>query len=115
MPTPSYICLSQTKYTPDAMLCAEQIQIGSWNTQERWLHSGCVMSKTAARYPSRVTGLTAGVYSGENWILTAGVYSGENWIGPRENRVPDRECDQGYMQSRLESQLGHHRRDSSLH
>ena len=47
--------------------------------------------------------------------LTPGVYSGENWIGLREKRVPDRECDQGYMQSRLEGQLGQHRRDRSLH
>ena len=46
--------------------------------------------------------------------LTPGVYSGVNWIGPREKRVPDRECDQGYMQYRLEGQLGQHRRDRSL-
>ena len=47
--------------------------------------------------------------------LTPGVYSGVNWIGLREKRVPDRECDQGYMQSRLEGQLGQHQRDRSLH
>ena len=37
--------------------------------------------------------------------LTPGVYSGVNWIGLREKRVPARECDQGYKQSRLEVQL----------
>ena len=30
--------------------------------------------------------------------LTPGVYGGEKWIGPRERRVPERECDQDYMQ-----------------
>ena len=49
------------------------------------------------------------------WGLTPGMYSGVNGIGLREKRVPDRECDQGYMQSRLEGQLGQHRRDTSLH
>ena len=47
--------------------------------------------------------------------LTLGVYSGVNCIGLREKRVPDRECDQGYMQSRLEIQLGQHRRDRYSH
>ena len=46
--------------------------------------------------------------------LTPGVYSGVNWIGLRGKRVPDRECDQGYTQSRLEVQLGQHRRDRFL-
>ena len=47
--------------------------------------------------------------------LTPGVYSGENWIGRKEKRVSDRECDQSYMQSRLEGQLRQHQRDTSLH
>ena len=46
--------------------------------------------------------------------LTPGVYSGVNRIGLREKRVPDHECDQGYIQYRLEGQLGQHRRDRSL-
>ena len=46
--------------------------------------------------------------------LTPCVYSAVNWIGLREKQVHDRECDQGYMQSRLEGQLGQHRRDRSL-
>ena len=30
--------------------------------------------------------------------LTPRVYGGVNWIGPRERRLPERECDPGYMQ-----------------
>ena len=36
--------------------------------------------------------------------LTPDMYSGVNRIGPREKRVTDRECDQGYMQFRAEDQ-----------
>ena len=43
--------------------------------------------------------------------LTLGVYSGVNCIGLNEKRVPDGECDQGYMQSRSEGHLGQHGRD----
>ena len=47
--------------------------------------------------------------------LTPGVYSGVSVIGLRERRVPNRECDQGYVQSRLTRQMGLHRGDRSLH
>ena len=47
--------------------------------------------------------------------LTPGVYSRVNRIVLRKKRVPDHECDHGYMQSRLEGQPGQHRRDRSLH
>ena len=40
--------------------------------------------------------------------LPLGVYSKVNWVGPRRKRVPDRERDQGYVQSRLEVQMGRH-------
>ena len=45
--------------------------------------------------------------------LTPCVYSGVNRIGLKEKRVPDRECDQGYMQARLEGHVGQHKRDRS--
>ena len=47
--------------------------------------------------------------------LTPGVYSGVNWIGLKEKRGPDRDCDHCYMQSRLEVQLGRHRRVRPLY
>ena len=47
--------------------------------------------------------------------LTLGMYSGANWIRLRGERVPDRECDQGYMQSRLEVQIGRHLKHRPLH
>ena len=40
--------------------------------------------------------------------LTLVMYSGANGIELREERVPDRECDQGYMQSRFQVQIGRH-------
>ena len=45
--------------------------------------------------------------------LTPCVYSGVNRIGPKEKRGTDRECDQGYMQARLEGHVGQHKRDRS--
>ena len=47
--------------------------------------------------------------------LTLVMYSGANGIELREERVADRVCDQGYMQSRLEIQMRRRRKHRSSH
>ena len=47
--------------------------------------------------------------------LTLGVYSKIDWFRLRGERVPDRECDHGFMQSRLEVQTERHRKHRSAH
>ena len=40
--------------------------------------------------------------------MTPAVYSAVHWIGPREKRVPDRECNQGYKGTTA-TPVPHHR------
>ena len=86
----SALPLLEADYVQAAMLCLEQTQIGAWNNARGTDRCGLRDEYRA----SRATGLTHDVYSGVNLTVL------------REKRVPDDECDHGYMQSRLQGPTG---------